>query len=313
MRFILYAIFAVICIACTNGNFSNNQERKEHNPSTLAGEQLGARLFFDPALSVNGKVSCASCHQPQHGFADTVAFSKGVTGKSLLRHTPSLWNAKKQQALFWDGGARNLESAAFGPLRHVDEMGNQDLNLLLSRLKNKGDYPVLFKEAFGSDTITSAALVRALAQYQRIILPPKSRYDSVLQGTLVFSEVETKGKKLFERYCTSCHTTPDFTDYAYHNNGLDSQFSSDKEGVYQGRYRITLDSLDMGKFKTPSLIGVSKTAPYMHDGRFKTLNEVLEHYRYAIKKSKTLSPLLNNGIPLSDEEQQALKSFLETL
>lgn len=296
-----------------------------HNPTTVAGIKLGERLFFDPRLSANGRLSCASCHLPNLAFTDGVSLTTiGVSGKALHRHAPTLVNiAYADKGLFWDGGSNNLESLSFGPLQHPDEMGLDNLDKIMamvSSLEKDTSYPLLFESAFGKDTITTVRISQALAQYQRTLIYANSTYDRyVLSGNeSIFTEKEAKGFQLFQENCAMCHVPPLFTDHLYHNNGLDSSFSDDShEGVYQGRYRITLKEEDLGKFKTPTLRNIQITAPYMHDGRFQRLEEVLNHYAEGIRYSKTLDSALTKegylGLSFTPEEKQHLVAFLNTL
>ncbi len=292
----------------------------ERNPLTAEGTELGRRLFYDPVLSANGRVSCATCHQQKKAFTDGVTLStKGVSGNALLRHSPTLANlAWHDRGLFWEGGATDLESLAFGPLTHPDEMG-MDLRDMVRILRTRFDYPERFRRAFGADTIHAAFVVRALAQFQRTLISEDSRYDRYRLGETPLSEIELKGKAIFEQKCASCHADDFFTDHRFHNNGLDSEFPDDFEGMFQGRYRITLDINDLGKYKTPTLRNIALTAPYMHDGRFATLDEVLNHYDGSMKLSATLAPAFRQradgrlGLSLSAEEKDLLLTFLHTL
>ncbi len=306
-------------------NLSDTLPFPQRNPITEDGIALGEKLFYDPILSSNNKISCATCHQPSRAFTDGLALSdRGVSGKKLHRNVPSLVNLAWQKGSFWDGGAKDLESLVFAPLTHPDEMG-QDLRELVQELDEQATYRSLFKKAFGKDTIYSALIARALAQYQRTLISANSRYDRFIRNEpgAGFSEIELKGMKIFDQKCGSCHQfgkgeNDFFTDHAYHNNGLDSMYSSDFEGIFQGRFRITRDSADMGKFKTPSLRNLTRTAPYMHDGRFPTLEAVLGHYDHKMINSTTLDAVFQKedgsvGIPLTDEEKEAIVAFLHTL
>lgn len=298
-----------------------------HNPGTRAGVELGRRLFYDPRLSGNDQVACATCHRQALAFSDGVALAThGASGRALLRHAPSLANTAWAPGLFWDGGAKNLESLVFAPLGHPDEMA-QDLRQLPAELAQQPMYPPLFRAAFGTDSITVALVARALAQFQRSILSFGSRYDHYArlarwQGTTkaaeqVFSPGEHAGWLVFQAKCALCHQVPFFTDFSYRNNGLDSTFPDGGEGIYLGRSRISGDSADLGRFKVPSLRNVALTAPYMHDGRFATLAQVLDHYDGGMKESGSLEKnFLGNdrpGIPLSPLEKAQLLAFLNTL
>ncbi|NEM98667.1 cytochrome-c peroxidase [Pontibacter sp. BT327] len=300
-------------------NFPAPLPQPAHNPATAQGILLGKKLFFDPALSVNGNVSCATCHQPQKAFSDGQALSSaGVSGKALKRHAPALMNLAWMDGLFWDGGAKNLESLSFAPLRHPDEMG-QDIAKLVARLQQHPTYPSLFKAAFGTDSITAAALSRALAQYQRTLVSASSRYDKHIRNEphKTLTQTELQGLHIFKKNCSSCHATDLFTDNRYHNNGLDNSFPEGDEDLYFGYGRISRRTEDIGKYKTPTLRNIALTAPYMHDGRFKTLEEVLQHYSSGVKWSASLAPELQQhakpGIPLTATEQQKLIAFLHTL
>jgi cytochrome c peroxidase len=296
-----------------------------YNPMTEEGVILGKKLFYDPRLSANNQISCASCHVPALSFSDGKSLSKaGVSRKQLNRHVPQLANVGWNEALFWDGGAKNLESMVFGPLTHPDEMG-EDLDGLVQELQNSAVYPVLFRSAFGTDSIQSALVARALAQYMRTFISADSRYDRFVRrekgGALNPKELE--GLSLFKQKCASCHAfesgkTDFFTDFAYHNTGLDTIFSENDERMTMGRFRISFDSTQMGTYKTPSLRNVALTAPYMHDGRFQTLKEVLNHYSQGIHLSPYLDmelQLINGqpGIPMCEDEKETIITFLHTL
>jgi len=293
--------------------FPDSVPSPSRNQLTPEGVALGRRLFFDPILSGSNRISCASCHPPEKAFADGLPTSTlGETGEPLKRNTPTLLNvAWETNGLFWDGGAHDLESQAFAPLTHPDEMG-QDLAQLLAELRSHEEYPGLFRAAFGVDTLQTAHVVRALAQFQRTLFAANARYDSVRLGEAAFRPEEAAGARLFERHCSRCHTPPLFTDHGFHNNGLDSTFPMDFENEAQGRYRITLSAQDLGKFKTPTLRNVARTAPYMHDGRFRHLATVMAHYA----GEKAPSPTLDAGLDtlrLTEQEQQQLIAFLQTL
>lgn len=294
--------------------------KQPDNRLTAEGIELGRRLFYDVRLSGNNRISCASCHHQDLAFSDGLALSnQGISGKTLDRHAPVLFNlAWADQGLFWDGGAKNLESQAFGPLTSADEMF-QDLYELEAELKAIPDYVNRFKQVFNS-AIKSADVVKALAQFQRTLISGNSRYDQYIrqENSTVLNAEELLGMNLLQEKCGSCHAGALFTDQSFHNNGLDDHFSEDKEGIYQGHFRVSFNPSDLGKFKTPSLRNVLFSAPYMHDGRFKTLEEVLDHYQFGIKMSPTTDvSLFQNqgkpGIPMSTTERKAIIAFLNTL
>ncbi len=290
------------------------------NPLTHDGIALGRKLFFDKRLSGNNQVSCAACHQQNLAFSDGSALTtKGISGKALERNSPALINlAWANNGLFWDGGSTNLESQAFAPLAHEDEM-HQNLEELILELNADANYPRLFNNAF-KRPINQADIVKAIAQFERTLISGNSRYDKYIRresgGNL--NDEELKGLQLAEKFCFSCHSTPLLTDNLYHNNGIDNDYTDDTELMMKkGRFRITNDIQDLGKFKTPTLRNIEKTAPYMHDGRFSTLKEVVEHYSNGILTSPTLDSNLNRngklGFSFSETEKQQLIAFLKVL
>ncbi|EHQ31085.1 cytochrome-c peroxidase [Mucilaginibacter paludis] len=291
------------------------------NPLTKEGIALGRMLFYDTRLSGLNKLSCASCHRQDLAFSDGLALSNiGESGNTMERHSPALINlAWANNGLFWDGGSTNLESQAFGPLSSADEM-HQNLYELEAELKAVPDYVQRFKTVFNSE-VKSAAIVKALAQFEQTLISGNSKYDRYSRkenGTSLNGE-EQLGLSLFNTKCRSCHAGELFTDNGYHNNGIDNDFSNDAfERIFMGRFRITNNPADLGKFKTPTLRNIMLTAPYMHDGRFKTIGEVLAHYHNGIKVSPTTDPLLYQnggqaGVPMTGPEMQAIKAFLATL
>ncbi|WP_395852060.1 cytochrome-c peroxidase [Cystobacter fuscus] len=291
------------------------------NPTTPEGVALGRWLFYSPLLSSNGRVSCASCHVQAHAFSlDASLATIGVSGRPLVRHVPSLINLAWMDGLFWDGGAKNLESLSLGPITHPDEMGQRDLQALMERLASTPEAVQRFEAAFGPGGPTLGQLLRALAQFQRTLVSARSRYDSWRRGEPggELSALEQAGHGLVRTRCTPCHDTELFTDNAYHNNGLDSVWGEGEDAT-RGRGRITLRPEDTGRYKTPTLRNVARSAPYMHDGRFATLDAVLEHYRRGVVPSPTLDIALRGdshqapGVPLSDVEKAALLLFLDTL
>lgn len=245
----------------------------------------------------------------------------GVSATVLHRHSPALLNlAWANNGFFWDGGSRNLESQAFGPITAHDEMA-QNLYELIVELKGDAHYPTQFKAAF-NDTIKAANIVKALAQFQRIFISANSRYDKYKRnetgGSL--SAQELQGLQLVQLKCQGCHQSDLFTDNSYHNNGIDDDFSNDSfEGIYKGRSRITFKAADLGKYKTPTLRNVMLTAPYMHDGRFATIEQVLNHYSTGVLVSPSTDQLIMQqeggtpGIPLTADEKNKIISFLKTL
>lgn len=290
------------------------------NPLSTDGIALGKKLFFDKRLSGNNQVSCATCHKQNLAFSDGFALTnQGISGKVLERNSPALINlAWANNGLFWDGGSTNLESQAFAPLAHEDEM-HQDLAELITELNADIDYPKMFQKAFGVP-INQADIVKAIAQFERTMISGNSRYDKYVRaesgGNL--DEEELKGLQLAEQFCFSCHATPLLTDNLYHNNGIDNDFTDDTELMMKkGRARITNLASDLGRFRTPTLRNIEKTSPYMHDGRFKNLEEVMNHYSENVKDSPSLDASLKQngrlGIALSETDKKQIIAFLKTL
>ncbi|MEP5240884.1 MAG: cytochrome c peroxidase [Flavobacteriaceae bacterium] len=281
------------------------------NKLTKEGVALGKELFFDTSLSANEKISCVTCHEPQLAFSDREKFSIGHSGLELKRNTPALINLAWSQSFFWDGGVKNLESLSFAALMNPDEMG-VDLSSLCKKLNEHPDYLSKFKNAFNIDSISSAYVSRALAQYLRTLISSSSKYDSVQLALTSFSATEKKGLSVFNNNCTACHKPPLFMDNDFHHNGLNQYFSIKDLYLSTGRFRITRDSSDLGKYKTPTLRSISRTAPYMHDGKFESLEEVLNHYQNIDSLNENQDFLVRN-IEFSDDEKMALESFLRTL
>jgi len=280
------------------------------NTYSKEGFLLGRKLFFDPLLSKDNTISCASCHHQQYAFSDAgFALSTGINGLLGTRNSPPMFNLAWQKTFMWDGGIVHIEIMPLAPINNPVEM-DQGLNDLLDKLSNHPQYPQLFNKAFGRDSIDSQQFFWALAQYMSNVVSADSKYDQYIKGEATFSAQEQEGLQLFRTHCEDCHSEPLFTNYSYYNNGIDTTFAD------EGRFRITLDSADLGKFKVPSLRNIEKTYPYMHDGRFLTLEDVIEHYTTAIQPSSTLAPVLaahQGGIPLSAAEQDAILAFLKTL
>ena len=283
------------------------------NPSTVQGVALGRRLFHDPVLSRDGTQSCASCHKPEFAFADTGRrFSLGVEGMEGTRNTPTLANVAWNLLHFWDGRAGSLEDQAVGPVANPIEMAESWDNVV-AKLQHHPDYPDLFCEVFGTDEISQTRVVQAIAQFERTMVSNNSRYDRWLRGTLELTPAEQRGLILFEDErgdCFHCHTPPHlFTDLLFHNNGLDADPPDPGLSATTGR------TTDRGKFKTPTLRNVALTAPYMHDGRFETLEEVLDHYISGGVHSPNLDPLIRVGVglPLDEQQKQDIIAFLHAL
>lgn len=268
---------------------------------------LGRTLFYDPILSVDSTVSCGNCHEQVHAFAGHGgALSEGVFGQLGTRNSPSITNNAWIPKFMWDGGINHLEVMPIAPITNPVEM-NETLENVLVKIKRSTKYQSLFKKAFGNESITDQQMLKALSSFLAMIVSDQSKYDKVMRGETTFSSTEQTGFDLFNQKCASCHSGAMFTDFEYRNNGLDQTFSD------IGRGLITQNPQDYGKFKTPSLRNIELTYPYMHDGRFYNLNQVLDHYSTGIQQSATLDPSLQNGIALTSSEKTALIAFLKTL
>ncbi|MNJ97502.1 Cytochrome c551 peroxidase precursor [compost metagenome] len=279
----------------------------ENNEQTYAKFNLGRFLFYDPLLSSDGTVSCATCHAQSHAFAGhNTPLSAGVNGALGTRNSPAIFNMAWSPAFMWDGGINHIEVMPIAPLTNPVEM-NETLGNIVLKLQQSDKYKELFIKAYGSEEITDQKVLKAFTQYMMMIVSNNSKYDKVKRGEATFTEAEQQGYVLFQQKCSQCHTEPLFTDHSYRNNGLDLSFSD------EGRFLITQEESDKGKFKVPSLRNVALTYPYMHDGRFFTLNDVLNHYSNGIQHTPTLDPLLENGIPLPGNEKSVLIAFLKTL
>lgn len=298
-------------------NFPENYGEPSILPENLpteAGIELGRHLFYDPILSVDGSISCASCHKQSLGFGDEKSPSVGVSGKLLERNSPTLINLAWHNGFFWEGGSVNLESQVLGPLTHEDEMGNS-MNVAIERVKQNSTYKKLIYEAFGDSIVNSKHIMWSIAQFEYSLISNNTKYDQWIKGQADFSALEKAGKALFESHCESCHQYPLFTDISYHNNGLDHTLHfNDVEDPKWGRYRVTFHPDDKGKYKTPTLRNCNVSAPYMHDGRYATLEDVINYYSDSIKASPTLNERLPiGGFHFNLTEKEALLAFLVSL
>jgi cytochrome c peroxidase len=283
------------------------------NPITANGFKLGRILFYDPLLSKDKSISCANCHQSFAAFANLDhAVSHGVDECLGTRNAPPLFNLAWQKEFMWDGGVHHIEVSPMNAMINTCEMAT-DLNTIIGRLQQTAPYPALFKAAFRTPEINSQRTFRALAQFTSMLVSATSKYDKYTRhepgGS--FTPDESAGYALFKTNCGTCHKEPLFTDLSYRNNGLD--LKSDDIG----RDSITHLEADRGKFRVPSLRNIELTAPYMHDGRFETLTEVLHHYATGVKAHPNLDAALHQngvyGIKLTAIQQVQLIAFLKTL
>lgn len=290
-----------------------------NNPLTEEGITLGKKLFFDPILSKDNTQSCASCHDPKNAFTDDTRFSEGIDGKFGTRNSMPLFNLawNFDERFMWDGKELSIERQAFSPVRNPIEM-HSDWKNVAKKLQEHTEYPTLFQQAFGTSKIDSTLVTKAIAQFERTLISGNSKFDQYLLGKVELTPEEQNGFNVFmdetRGDCFHCHgsdNNPLWTDNKFHNNGLDETFAD------LGLGAVTGDPNDNGKFRSPSLRNLKFTAPYMHDGRFATLEEVINHYSEGLKISSTIDPLMKKanqgGVQLSDKDKADLKAFLLSL
>ena len=299
------------------------------NPLTDEGVALGRKLFNDPRLSINNAQSCASCHHVSVAFSDTNAVSLGAEGQPGARNAMPLLNLAWKSSYFWDGRAATLREQVLQPIQNPIEM-HESLSNVVTKLAADAQYPHLFAAVFGHHEITADRVARALEQFLLAQVSFNSKFDRVIEGQDKLTDEEQRGFELFHteydprrgQYgadCFHCHGGPLFQSPSFADNGLEQ-----KSGLVgslalpdQGRFAVTGREGDRGKFAVPSLRNVEVTGPYMHDGRFKTLEEVVEHYCTGVQRTTTLDPNLakhpDGGLPLSAADKRALVAFLKTL
>ena len=292
------------------------------NPMTVEGVELGRKLFYEEMLSGNLTQSCGSCHSPQAAFSDTARFSTGIDGIKGTRQSMALINMGWNNLFFWDGRATSLENQIFQPVTNPIEM-HTTWPEVVSRLQYDEEYPRLFKKAFNTYCIDSVLVSKAIAQFIRTMISGNSRYDKYVRGEVQLTSQELSGQVLFETDrdinnnilgadCFHCHGYPFMQlPNEFHNNAMDATFAD------PGRMGVTNNPADEGRFKVPTLRNWLFTAPYMHDGRFKTIDEVLNHYNTGLVNSATVSPMMKNvadgGLNLPPSAIADLKAFLLTL
>lgn len=288
------------------------------NPLTQEGVELGKQLFFDPILSADNSLSCAGCHKPEASFSDRGnAVSTGIDGTQGHRNAMPLFNLAWQDRFNWHGSATSLEEQAFEPVTNPDEMAASWPNVT-QELEEHPTYPRLFYEAFGVTDIDSTHVVKAIAQYERTLISGNSKFDRYLQGKASLTPQEAAGLNVYmsesKGDCFHCHGDPSnplWTDGQFHNNGLDQTFTD------IGLEEVSGDPDHRGLFKTPSLRNLAFSEPYMHDGRFQTLDQVIDHYSEGLVDSPTIDPLMKavdqGGVQLSPQEKEELKAFLLSL
>ena len=334
----LIFVSLLVCTSCSNENVQQYQPTPlqldipelfeqnilapiipSDNPITVEGVALGKKLFFDTKLSGDNTQSCASCHAPQNAFTDNTRFSDGIDGNFGNRNSMPLfnlaWNYNERFA--WDGRELSLERQAFEPVSNPIEM-HSNWQEVATELQNDSEYPSLFDLAFGTSQIDSTLVTKALAQFERTLISGNSKFDKHLLNQETLTPEELNGFNVFmdeaRGDCFHCHgnaNNPLWTDNIFHNNGLDATFTDLGLGV------VTGDPSDNGKFRSPSLRNLVYTAPYMHDGRFATLDEVINHYSEGLQASPTIDPLMKKvnqgGVQLTIQDKADLKAFLLSL
>ena len=292
------------------------------NPLTVAGVELGRHLFYDPILSVDSSMSCSICHLQASGFTDNLAVSPGVDGIEGRRSAMSLIDVGfHTNGFFWDGGTATLEMQALLPVEDPIELHDTWPNVV-SKFQRHKEYPVMFRSAFGIDhvdDITKELAAKALAQFERsVVSSGQSKYDRVVNGLDVFTDQELVGHNIFfdiepdasrHAECGHCHNAPLFTINDFANNGIDN---TDANLLDEGRAEITDFDLDLGEFKIPTLRNIFFTAPYMHDGRFATVDEVIDHYITGGHPARNLDPVMRE-LMLNADDRAALIAFIKTL
>jgi cytochrome c peroxidase len=320
---VLFAVFDTPYPLSYPAYFGNRINTTADNPLTVEGVALGRRLFYERRLSANNTISCGTCHVQSRAFTDGRRFSLGYDRTPTRRNSMSLANVLWTRHFFWDGRAPSLEDQAITPLTDAHEMG-QSLDSSVRKLAGAPGYSAMFAAAFGSAEITPERIVRAITQFERTLISADAPYDRYLSGKADLSPSERRGFALFfgsgagagrvrSAGCGNCHGGPRIVTETYHNNGLDS------EPVDSGRQGVTQMGYDRGRFRVVTLRNIALTAPYMHDGRFRTLEEVIDHYSEHVTASPTLSPSLQDTgrkpiqLHLSVPEKADLIAFLNTL
>ncbi len=285
----------------------------ENNKPTAERVALGKQLFFDPRLSRNGNMSCASCHSPMFGWSDGLPTARGHDGMLLGRASPTVINTAYNSIQMWDGRKKDLEDQAIGPMEASVEM-NSDFDQMFSFLNNNKGYKAAFEKAYPGEGISKETIAKALASYERTIISNDSPFDRWIKGDKkAMTEQQVRGFKLFidpaKGNCAICHSAPNFTDDGFHNLGLASAAGEDAD---PGRFAHKPIRILKGAFKTPTLRDVSLTAPYFHDGSAKTLMDVVEHYAMGGIVKENLSPNIRK-LDLTRQDKEDLVAFMEAL
>lgn len=293
------------------------------NPLTHEGIELGRKLFYDPIMSRDSTVSCGSCHMQSHSFKDPDGISSGVDGRIGRRTTMNLINVGyNTRNLFWDGRTTNLEDQVSHPLEDINEL-DHDWKVLESQIRRHEDYPAYFRKAFGIQTvdeINRGLISKAIAQFERTLISSgNTRYDRALRGEVTLTEDELAGYLMFvdavpdlpDAECGHCHAEPLFTTFEFKNNGIEN-IDNLEDFPDKGRGEVTGVVQDNGKFKIPTLFNAAISPPYMHDGRFQTLEEVMDHYNSGGHRQPNTDPLIR-PLGLTEKQKQQVIAFVKTL
>ncbi|WP_130736407.1 cytochrome-c peroxidase [Flavobacterium sp. J27] len=296
-------------------NFPPLAYTMEYNPLTEKGFELGKKIFYDGRLASDGVVACGFCHIQENAFTHHGhTFSHGVGEGIGTRNAPPIQNMAYQTQFFWDGAANHIELLSMNPISNEVEM-NGNIGNIITMMQNDSQYKKLYQQAFENGVINSENMLKALAQFMTMLTSSNSRFDKYRRNEAggVLTSEELEGYALFNQKCASCHATDIFTDNSFRNNGL----SINPQIQDNGRYHVTELEEDRYTFKVPSLRNIEKTAPYMHDGRFFTLEAVLDHYSNGVVNTQNLDSSLNQngvlGISLANDEKIKIIAFLKTL
>ncbi len=304
----VFIFFAVLFTVILISSFFEKEHAQIKNKA-----DLGKKLFSEKILSKDSSVSCASCHIPQYAFADTVAFSIGIGGKLTSRNTPSVLNMKNRPYYFWDGRAASLEDQCLMPIQNPDEMG-LPIEEAVKRLNASREYTMLFKKIF-NQLPDAKNLAAAFSAFEQTLETVDSKFDDWSNDLKKLSAAEERGRALFvgdKAKCFDCHRMEDFTTDEFKNIGLYNGGSLNDAGLYN----ITKKEADLGKFKTPGLRNIAVTAPYMHNGMFKTLEEVMDYYNdptHFVSNAINIDDALKQPLGLTEKEKKDIIAFLKTL
>lgn len=279
------------------------------NPLTGAKVDLGRMLFYDPVLSRDSTISCSSCHLQATAFTHVDHdLSHGIAGRIGTRNSPALMNLAWGNSFMWDGAVNHLDVQALAPIENTLEM-DENIRHVVQKLQGSRMYRVMFCRAYGDSVVTGERVLKSMSQFMLTLVSAGSKYDRVMQGSDTFTQYEERGYKLFQKHCNSCHTAPLFTSNKFENNGL----VVDETLNDGGRKKVSRLAEDSLRFKVPTLRNIEYSYPYMHDGRFRNLTQVLNNYVGGIQQSPTLNPALKKGVFLNNTDKADLLAFLKTL